>query len=41
MKVSEAQQLLIEIEAEKLVDMDKVQTLAIERTEQNGIIFHR
>ena len=39
MKVSEAQQLLIEIEAEKLVDMDKVQTLAIERTEQNGIIF--
>jgi len=39
MKVSEAQPLLIEIEAEKLVDMDKVQTLAIERTEQNGIIF--
>jgi ATP-dependent HslUV protease ATP-binding subunit HslU len=39
MKVSEAQQLLIEIEAEKLVDMDKVQTLAIECTEQNGIIF--
>jgi ATP-dependent HslUV protease ATP-binding subunit HslU len=39
MKVSEAQQLLIEIEAEKLVDMDKVQTLAKERTEQNGIIF--
>jgi ATP-dependent HslUV protease ATP-binding subunit HslU len=39
MKVSEAQQLLIEIEAEKLVDMDKVQTMAIERTEQNGIIF--
>lgn len=39
MKVSEAQELLIEIEAEKLVDMDKVQTLAKERTEQNGIIF--
>ncbi len=39
MKVSEAQELLIEIEAEKLVDMDKVQTLAKELTEQNGIIF--
>lgn len=39
MKVSEARELLIEIEAEKLVDMDKVQALAKERTEQNGIIF--
>jgi ATP-dependent HslUV protease ATP-binding subunit HslU len=39
MKVSDARELLIEIEAEKLVDMDKVQTLAKERTEQNGIIF--
>ena len=39
MKVSEAQELLIEVEAEKLVDMDKVQALAKERTEQNGIIF--
>ncbi len=39
MKVSEARELLIETEAEKLVDMDKVQSLAIERTEQNGIIF--
>ncbi len=39
MKVSEAQEMLIETEAEKLVDMDKVQTLAKERTEQNGIIF--
>jgi ATP-dependent HslUV protease ATP-binding subunit HslU len=38
-KVSEAREMLIEIEAEKLVDMDKVQTLAKERTEQNGIIF--
>src|SRR5210317_200524 len=36
MKVSEAKELLIETEAEKLVDMDKVQTLARERTEQNG-----
>lgn len=39
MKVAEARELLIEIEAETLVDMDKVQTLAKERTEQNGIIF--
>jgi ATP-dependent HslUV protease ATP-binding subunit HslU len=39
MKVSEAREMLIEIEAEKLVDMDKVQALAKERTEQNGIIF--
>ncbi len=39
MKVAEAREILIEIEAEKLVDMDKVQTLAKERTEQNGIIF--
>ena len=39
MKVAEARELLIETEAEKLVDMDKVQTLARERTEQNGIIF--
>jgi ATP-dependent HslUV protease ATP-binding subunit HslU len=38
-KVSEAREMLVEIEAEKLVDMDKVQTLAKERTEQNGIIF--
>ncbi len=38
-KVSEARELLIDIEAEKLVDMDKVQTLARERTEQSGIIF--
>jgi ATP-dependent HslUV protease ATP-binding subunit HslU len=39
MKVSEAREMLIEIEAEKLVDMEKVQALAKERTEQNGIIF--
>jgi ATP-dependent HslUV protease ATP-binding subunit HslU len=39
MKVSEAREMLIEMEAEKLVDMDKVQALAKERTEQNGIIF--
>jgi ATP-dependent HslUV protease ATP-binding subunit HslU len=39
MKVAEARELLVEIEAEKLVDMEKVQTLAKERTEQSGIIF--
>lgn len=38
-KVSEARDMLVEMEAEKLVDMDKVQTLAKERTEENGIIF--
>ncbi|MGW8313080.1 MAG: ATP-dependent protease ATPase subunit HslU [Desulfuromonadales bacterium] len=39
MTVAEARELLVDIEADKLVDMDKVQTLAKERTEQNGIIF--
>ncbi len=39
MKVADARELLIDIEAEKLVDMDKVQSLARERTEQSGIIF--
>jgi ATP-dependent HslUV protease ATP-binding subunit HslU len=39
MKVAEARELLVETEAEKLVDMEKVQTLAKERTEQSGIIF--
>jgi ATP-dependent HslUV protease ATP-binding subunit HslU len=39
MKVSEARELLIDSEAEKLVDMDKVHTLAKERTEDSGIIF--
>ncbi len=39
MKVSEAREVLVGTEAEKLVDMDKVKTLARERTEQSGIIF--
>ncbi len=39
MKVTEAREMLIVAEAEKLVDMDKVHTLAKERTEQSGIIF--
>ncbi|OEU72968.1 MAG: HslU--HslV peptidase ATPase subunit [Desulfuromonadales bacterium C00003093] len=38
-KVSEARETLIESEAEKLVDMENVTTLARERTEQTGIIF--
>ena len=38
-KVSEAREHLIEAEAEKLVDMENVTTLAKERAEQNGIIF--
>ena len=38
-KVAEAREILITEEAEKLVDMDKVHTLAKERTEQSGIIF--
>lgn len=39
MKVSEARELMIEAEAEKLVDMENVTNLAKERTEQGGIIF--
>ena len=38
-KVSEARQLLIDEEAEKLVDMENVTTLARERAEQGGIVF--
>ena len=38
-KVGEAREMLIEEEAERLVDMDKVNTLAKERVEQSGIIF--
>ncbi len=37
--VSEARQILIDQEAEKLVDMDNVQQMARELTEQSGIIF--
>ncbi|WP_321530481.1 ATP-dependent protease ATPase subunit HslU [uncultured Desulfuromonas sp.] len=37
--VSEARQILIDQEAEKLVDMDNVQQQARELTEQSGIIF--
>ena len=38
-KVSEAREHLIESEAEKLIDMENVTTLARVRAEQNGIIF--
>ncbi|GBD38541.1 MAG: ATP-dependent protease ATPase subunit HslU [Deltaproteobacteria bacterium] len=38
-KVPEAMEILIQEEAEKLIDMDKVVRLAIERVEQSGIIF--
>jgi len=38
-KVSEAREKLTEQEAEKLVDMENVTSMARERTEQSGIIF--
>jgi ATP-dependent HslUV protease ATP-binding subunit HslU len=39
LKIPEAREMLIGLEAEKLVDMEKVHALARERTEQSGIIF--
>lgn len=39
MKVGEAREVLIESEAEKLVDMEKVKDLGRLRVEQSGIIF--
>ena len=38
-KVSEARKILIEQEAQKLIDMDQVQSEALENCEQNGIVF--
>jgi len=38
-KVSEAREILVQTEAEKLVDMDQVKQLARTRAEQSGIIF--
>jgi len=38
-KVSEARKILTEQEAAKLIDQDAVQDEAIQRTEQNGIVF--
>jgi ATP-dependent HslUV protease ATP-binding subunit HslU len=37
--VSEARKLLAQEEAQKLIDMDEVQSEAVERAEQSGIIF--
>ena len=39
LKVEEARQVFIHEEAEKLIDMDDVVKIALDRTEQNGIIF--
>jgi ATP-dependent HslUV protease ATP-binding subunit HslU len=38
-KVPEAQEILVEEEAQRLVDMEKVTKTAIERVEQSGIVF--
>jgi ATP-dependent HslUV protease ATP-binding subunit HslU len=38
-KVPEALEILAEEEAQKLIDMDKVTKIALERVEQSGIIF--
>lgn len=38
-KIPEAREILVEEEAQKLVDMDKVIRIAIERVQQSGIIF--
>jgi ATP-dependent HslUV protease ATP-binding subunit HslU len=38
-KVPEAMEILIQEESQRLVDMDKVNKMAIERVEQSGIIF--
>jgi len=37
--VTEAREVIIEQEAEKLIDMDEVVNIAINRAEENGIIF--
>lgn len=39
LKVSEARQILIQEEAQRLIDMDNVIKLALERVQQNGIVF--
>ncbi|MEN6331279.1 MAG: ATP-dependent protease ATPase subunit HslU [Smithella sp.] len=38
-KVPEALEILTEEEAQKLIDMDKVHRIALERVEQSGIVF--
>jgi ATP-dependent HslUV protease ATP-binding subunit HslU len=39
MKVKEAREIILEEEEKRLVDMDQVSALAVERVEQSGIIF--
>jgi ATP-dependent HslUV protease ATP-binding subunit HslU len=39
LRVQEARKILEQQEAERLIDMDNVKRLAVERTEQNGIVF--
>jgi ATP-dependent HslUV protease ATP-binding subunit HslU len=39
MKVSEAFEYLVQEEEQRLIDMDQVQRVAVERVEQSGIIF--
>ncbi|HPW17533.1 MAG TPA: ATP-dependent protease ATPase subunit HslU [Candidatus Aminicenantes bacterium] len=39
MKVREAREVILEEEEKRLVDMDQVSALAVERVEQSGIIF--
>jgi ATP-dependent HslUV protease ATP-binding subunit HslU len=39
MKISEAIDYLVQEEEQKLIDMDQVARIAVERVEQNGIIF--
>ena len=39
MRVSEALEYLVQEEEQKLVDMDQVTRIALERVERNGIIF--
>jgi ATP-dependent HslUV protease ATP-binding subunit HslU len=39
LKVADARELFIKEEAEKLIDMDDVTKVALNRTEQNGIVF--
>ncbi|HSA97076.1 MAG TPA: ATP-dependent protease ATPase subunit HslU [Acidobacteriota bacterium] len=39
MKIKEAREIILEEEEKRLVDMDQVSRLAVERVEQSGIIF--
>ena len=39
MKIKDARKILVEEEAEKLIDQDAVQEEAVRRAEQNGIVF--